>query len=54
MPDATALAAELRRVAKGMPPTTVMEVCGTHTQSVARYGLRQLLPPGLSLIYLMG
>ena len=50
MPDATALAAELRRVAKGMPPTTVMEVCGTHTHSVARSGLKQLLPPNLRLI----
>ena len=50
MSDARALAGALARAAEGMPPTVVMEVCGTHTQSVARYGLRQLLPPGLSLI----
>lgn len=28
----------------------IMEVCGTHTVSVYRYGLKQLLPPNLSLI----
>ncbi len=28
----------------------IMEVCGTHTHSIARAGLRQLLPPGLRLI----
>jgi len=29
---------------------TFMEVCGTHTMAIARYGLRQLLPPGLRLV----
>jgi len=29
---------------------TIMEVCGTHTMSVARFGLKSLLPPGVSLI----
>lgn len=29
---------------------TVMEVCGTHTMSIARNGIKQLLPEGLSLI----
>ncbi len=28
----------------------IMEVCGTHTMAIARYGLRGLLPDGLSLI----
>jgi len=28
----------------------IMEVCGTHTMAIARYGLRDLLPYGLSLI----
>ena len=50
MADARALAEALGRAAANMPPTTVMEVCGTHTQSVARYALRQLLPPNLRLI----
>lgn len=27
-----------------------MEVCGTHTMAIARYGLRELLPPGLRLV----
>jgi len=28
----------------------VMEVCGSHTMSIARFGIRDLLPPKLSLI----
>ncbi len=31
-------------------PATIMEVCGTHTMSVARFGLKMLLPPGVRLI----
>ncbi len=48
MADARALAEALCRVET--PPTTVMEVCGTHTQSVARYALRQLLPERMTLV----
>lgn len=33
-----------------LPPTTIMEVCGTHTQSIARYGIKQLLPPSVRLV----
>ena len=29
---------------------TLMEVCGTHTMSIARYGIRELLPPNIDLI----
>ena len=29
---------------------TYMEVCGTHTMAVSRYGLRDLLPPGMRLV----
>ena len=32
------------------PPCVLMEVCGTHTTAIARYGLRQLLPSGVRLI----
>jgi len=32
------------------PPMTIMEVCGTHTMAVGRYGIRQLLPPEVRLI----
>jgi len=28
----------------------IMEVCGSHTMSVARYGIRQLLPPHVALL----
>lgn len=31
-------------------PLTIMEVCGTHTMSIARYGLRSLLPQGVRLV----
>ncbi|MDD2378923.1 MULTISPECIES: hydrogenase formation protein HypD [Aminobacterium] len=31
-------------------PLTFMEVCGTHTVSIFRSGIRSVLPPGLSLI----
>ncbi len=31
-------------------PTTIMEVCGTHTMSAARFGLRSLLPPDVTLV----
>ncbi|MFW6458165.1 MAG: hydrogenase formation protein HypD [Halodesulfurarchaeum sp.] len=30
-------------------PVTVMHVCGSHEQAIAKYGLRSLLPPGLSV-----
>ena len=28
----------------------VMEVCGSHTMSIARFGIRELLPPNVTLI----
>jgi hydrogenase expression/formation protein HypD len=31
-------------------PVTFMEVCGSHTQAIGRYGIRSLLPPGIRLI----
>lgn len=33
-----------------LPPVHIMEVCGTHTMSIARAGLRQVLPPQVSLV----
>lgn len=39
---------EIRRLAD--QPIRLMEVCGTHTMAIARYGLRQILPPAISLI----
>ena len=46
--DLGRLAAELR--AEARPGLTFMEVCGTHTMAIARYGLRQLLPDGVRLV----
>ncbi|MFA5162682.1 MAG: hydrogenase formation protein HypD [Elusimicrobiales bacterium] len=31
-------------------PVTIMEVCGTHTMSIARHGLRALLPESIRLV----
>lgn len=31
-------------------PVKLMEVCGTHTMAISRYGLRGLLPPAVKLI----
>ncbi|MBI4495761.1 MAG: hydrogenase formation protein HypD [Deltaproteobacteria bacterium] len=39
---------EIRRQAD--EPLRLMEVCGTHTVSIARYGLRRLLPETIQLI----
>ncbi len=44
-----ALAEEIERVA-GDRPMTLMEVCGTHTMAIARFGLRALLPRSIRLI----
>jgi len=32
------------------PPVRLMEVCGTHTRQIAQFGIRALLPPGISLV----
>jgi len=31
-------------------PTALMEVCGTHTVAISRWGLRSMMPPGLRLL----
>jgi hydrogenase expression/formation protein HypD len=31
-------------------PVRIMEVCGTHTMNIARFGIKQLLPPRIKLI----
>jgi hydrogenase expression/formation protein HypD len=35
---------------QAIEPVRLMEVCGTHTVSIARYGLRQVLPETIELI----
>lgn len=49
------MAAGLRRaieraIQKLGQPQTLMEVCGTHTWSIARHGIRSILPSGLRLL----
>ena len=42
------LSREIAGLAPG--PATLMEVCGTHTMAVARFGLKSLLPPRVKLV----
>jgi hydrogenase expression/formation protein HypD len=48
----SALAAALARVvaAIGRSPVSVMHVCGSHEQAIARFGLRASFPEGLNVI----
>ena len=43
------IAEKLTRVAKR--PWTLMEVCGGQTHSILRFGIDQMLPPGLTLLH---
>lgn len=43
------LAREISQVADGKE-MTLMEVCGTHTMAIFRYGVRSLLPPNIRLL----
>jgi hydrogenase expression/formation protein HypD len=50
--SADTVAALTRRLAeRASRPRTIMEVCGGQTHSILRWGLDQLLPPGLRLIH---
>ena len=48
----TALAAALARTVReiGRDPVSVMHVCGSHEQAIARFGLRTAFPPALNVI----
>jgi hydrogenase expression/formation protein HypD len=48
-PAVLRLAEELRRCVTR--PWTLMEVCGGQTHAILRFGLEQMLPPGLSLVH---
>ncbi|MFM7265465.1 MAG: hydrogenase formation protein HypD, partial [Cyanobium sp.] len=55
-PVCGAAGAEVRALAAALAgcttrPWTVMEVCGGQTHAIVRWGLDQLLPPGLRLIH---
>lgn len=45
---AARLAGRIVELATG--PAAIMEVCGTHTMAIARFGIRSLLPPQVRLI----
>jgi hydrogenase expression/formation protein HypD len=54
-PGSSADAARVARLAAALADVgrvgrTYMEVCGTHTMAVSRFGLRDLLPPGMRLV----
>jgi hydrogenase expression/formation protein HypD len=38
------------RLCDSRDPVRLMEVCGTHTMAIGRYGLRSLLPPSIKLL----
>ena len=46
--DTEKLLAEIRKM--DLPPVRLMEVCGTHTMAIGRSGIRQLLPPQITLL----
>jgi len=44
------LAGRIAEKANGLPELKFMEVCGSHTMAIARYGLRRMLPANIGLI----
>ncbi len=44
------LCQRMERAARQAGTTTLMEVCGTHTMSIARYGIREVLPDKVRLV----
>jgi hydrogenase expression/formation protein HypD len=47
---ASGLLTAIRAVAAPLPPVTFMEVCGSHTMAICRYGLREVLPANVRLL----
>jgi hydrogenase expression/formation protein HypD len=47
-PQARALVERIHALVQ--EPVSLMEVCGTHTVAISRYGLRSLMPSGLKLL----
>ena len=42
---------EIHELAKKIPhPINLMEVCGTHTMAIGKFGIRQILPENIKLI----
>lgn len=40
----------IKELAKNMGQITIMEVCGTHTASIHKYGIKELLPDNIRLV----
>ena len=48
---AAAITGRIAEVSKDLDgPAHIMEVCGTHTMAIARYGIREVLPDNIDLI----
>jgi hydrogenase expression/formation protein HypD len=47
---AAVLLKQIEQLSKQVTTVKFMEVCGTHTMSIARYGLRRMLPDNIQLI----
>lgn len=45
-----ALVERIFKIADKISTMNIMEVCGTHTMAVGRFGIRRLLPPGIRLV----
>ncbi len=41
---------EIKNLARGKKKLRFMEVCGTHTVSIFRAGIRNILPPNVELV----
>lgn len=41
---------QINSLARGMPETRIMEVCGGHTNTIVRYGIRGILPQNIKLV----
>ncbi len=50
MSELQILTEKIHKAGEHLPPTTIMEVCGTHTHAIRRYGIRQLLPEQVRLV----
>jgi hydrogenase expression/formation protein HypD len=44
------IARKIKKEANGLEEKRLMEVCGSHTQAIERYGLRKLLPKNIVLV----
>lgn len=49
-PDTALLLEKIRLFSEQTGPVNLMEICGTHTMSIAKTGLKSLLPPSVHLL----